>query len=201
MHFPYEWVPYTVEVQILRVGQLAILSVPGELTTMAGRRLKRAVRSVVRAARGGGRLAALPHAAQPCPAQPCPAPPSLLLWLLLLLLLLLLLSCRDLPGRAGSCARACVRADVLAPRLWSQVEEAWGPGLQLVIAGLTNTYSSYVTTWEEYQAQRYEGGFTLFGPHTLDAYIQVRRGFVGKRDEKMPSMAAGEDARYEAVAV
>lgn len=24
------------------------------------------------------------------------------------------------------------------------------------------------------QVQRYEGGFTLFGPHTLDAYIQVR---------------------------
>lgn len=24
--------------------------------------------------------------------------------------------------------------------------------------------------------QRYEGGFTLFGPHTLDAYIQVRMG-------------------------
>ena len=43
-----------------------------------------------------------------------------------------------------------------------------------MIAGLTNTYSSYVTTYEEYQAQRYEGASTIFGPHTLDAYIQVK---------------------------
>uniref|UniRef100_A0A1D1ZYS6 Neutral/alkaline non-lysosomal ceramidase N-terminal domain-containing protein n=1 Tax=Auxenochlorella protothecoides TaxID=3075 RepID=A0A1D1ZYS6_AUXPR len=53
-----------------------------------------------------------------------------------------------------------------------QVGEAWGKNLTVVIAGLTNTYASYVTTFEEYQAQRYEGGFTLFGPNTLDAYIQ-----------------------------
>jgi len=44
--------------------------------------------------------------------------------------------------------------------------------MHVVIAGLTNTYSSYITTYEEYQVQRYEGGFTLYGPHTLDAYIQ-----------------------------
>ena len=35
--------PAIVEIQILRVGQLAILCVPGELTTMAGRRLREAV--------------------------------------------------------------------------------------------------------------------------------------------------------------
>lgn len=98
MHFPYEWVPYIVEIHILRLGSFAILAVPGELTTMAGRRLVAAVRSVI--------------------------------------------------------------------------ADAWGPDLTLVIAGLTNTYSSYVTTWEEYQVQRYEGGFTQYGPLTLDAYIQ-----------------------------
>lgn len=53
-----------------------------------------------------------------------------------------------------------------------QVQPSWG-NVTLVIAGLTNTYSSYVTTYEEYQAQRYEGASTIFGPHTLDAYIQV----------------------------
>ncbi|KAJ3090544.1 hypothetical protein HK102_003404 [Quaeritorhiza haematococci] len=42
----------------------------------------------------------------------------------------------------------------------------------IVIAGPANTYSSYVTTFEEYQVQRYEGASTIFGPHTLDAYIQ-----------------------------
>jgi len=103
MHYPYEWVPYIVEIQIVRVGQMVILAVPGEFTTMAGRRLKEALRDVV--------------------------------------------------------------------------AEAWGGGgeVHIVIAGLSNTYSSYITTFEEYSAQRYEGGFTLFGPHTLDAYIQEFR--------------------------
>lgn len=54
-----------------------------------------------------------------------------------------------------------------------QVQAEWG-NVTTVIAGLTNTYSSYVTTFEEYQEQRYEGASTIFGPHTLDAYIQVR---------------------------
>ncbi|CAF1924077.1 unnamed protein product [Brassica napus] len=44
--------------------------------------------------------------------------------------------------------------------------------IHIVIAGLGNGYSQYVTTFEEYQAQRYEGASTLFGPHTLSGYIQ-----------------------------
>mmetsp|Transcript_53026 Transcript_53026/g.133332 ORF Transcript_53026/g.133332 Transcript_53026/m.133332 type:complete len:699 (-) Transcript_53026:33-2129(-) len=42
----------------------------------------------------------------------------------------------------------------------------------VVIAGLSNEYTHYITTYEEYQIQRYEGGSTLFGPHTLAAYQQ-----------------------------
>uniref|UniRef100_A0A9I9E8W9 ceramidase n=1 Tax=Cucumis melo TaxID=3656 RepID=A0A9I9E8W9_CUCME len=42
----------------------------------------------------------------------------------------------------------------------------------VVIAGLTNTYSQYVATFEEYEQQRYEAASTLYGPHTLSAYIQ-----------------------------
>ena len=34
-----------------------------------------------------------------------------------------------------------------------QVAPAWGADVEVVIAGLTNTYSSYITTWEEYQAR------------------------------------------------
>lgn len=55
----------------------------------------------------------------------------------------------------------------------AQVKGAWGKDVHVVLAGLTNTYSSYVTTFEEYGVQRYEGASTIFGPHTLDAYIQV----------------------------
>ena len=55
------------------------------------------------------------------------------------------------------------------------MEGVWGSDVTVVIAGLTNTYASYVTTFEEYAMQRYEGASTIFGPHTLDAYIQVSK--------------------------
>lgn len=41
-----------------------------------------------------------------------------------------------------------------------------------IIAGLSNSYAGYVTTYDEYQVQRYEGASTIFGPHTLQAYVQ-----------------------------
>ncbi|KAL7612537.1 hypothetical protein Lser_V15G04740 [Lactuca serriola] len=102
MHDPYDWAPAILPIQILQIGQLVILSVPGEFTTMAGRRLRDAVKEV----------------------------------------------------------------------LSSFGEEEEKEEFHVVIAGLTNTYSQYVTTIEEYQIQRYEGASTLYGPHTLNAYIQ-----------------------------
>ncbi|THG95621.1 hypothetical protein EW026_g6063 [Hermanssonia centrifuga] len=42
---PYQWSPNTVDIQMLRAGNLVILVIPGELTTMAGRRLRDAVRA------------------------------------------------------------------------------------------------------------------------------------------------------------
>jgi len=95
---PYAWQPSIVPVSILRVGQLLILAVPGEFTTMSGRRLRDAVRKVV--------------------------------------------------------------------------GDAFGPDLKITIAGLSGAYSSYIATYEEYQEQRYEGASTIYGPHTLQAYIQ-----------------------------
>ncbi|KAH7130268.1 neutral ceramidase precursor [Dendryphion nanum] len=41
----------------------------------------------------------------------------------------------------------------------------------VVIGGPANTYTHYITTEEEYNIQRYEGASTLYGPHTLNAYI------------------------------
>ncbi|KAK4482411.1 hypothetical protein RD792_009566 [Penstemon davidsonii] len=102
MKQPYDWAPSILPVQILRIGQLVILSVPGEFTTMAGRRLRDAVKTIL--TNGGSK--------------------------------------------------------------------EFGSNVHVVIAGLTNTYSQYVTTFEEYQIQRYEGASTLYGPHTLSGYIQ-----------------------------
>lgn len=98
-HKPYDWSPGTVDVQMLRVGQFVILVMPGELTTMAGRRMRDALRAKL------------------------------------------------------------IAEGVLDDRAY------------VVIAGPANTYGHYVTTREEYSVQRYEGASTIFGPATLEAYI------------------------------
>lgn len=102
MEKPYAWDPSVLPLQILRVGQLFIVSVPGEFTTMAGRRLRKAVGQAISA------TGLLPAGVEPI----------------------------------------------------------------VTIAGLANSYSSYVTTREEYAAQRYEAASTIFGPNTLAAYLQ-----------------------------
>lgn len=38
------------------------------------------------------------------------------------------------------------------------------------VQGYANAYAGYLTTPEEYTAQRYEGAYTLFGPHTFGAF-------------------------------
>ncbi|CAN8098074.1 unnamed protein product [Discula destructiva] len=43
----------------------------------------------------------------------------------------------------------------------------------VVLGGPANTYAHYVTTFEEYQIQRYEGASTLFGQNELNAYINL----------------------------
>ncbi|KAH9941449.1 Neutral/alkaline nonlysosomal ceramidase [Amylocystis lapponica] len=111
-HTPYEWSPNTVDVQMLRVGNFVMLIMSGELTTMAGRRLREAVRAEL------------------------------------------------------------ISTGVLG-------EDAY-----VVIAGPANTYAHYVTTREEYAVQRYEGASTVFGPYTLDAYID-------KYTDLVPFLAVG----------
>ena len=65
------------------------------------------------------------------------------------------------------------------------LKEAVGKRLggQVVIAGLSNGYSSYVSTYEEYQTQNYEGASTLYGPHTHGAYLQAFDRLVNKLTE------------------
>ncbi|WP_170136305.1 neutral/alkaline ceramidase [Nannocystis exedens] len=93
---PYPWSPTILPAQVLRLGGLAIIPAPFEITTISGRRL---------------------------------------------------------------------RSSVLAALAGTGVTRA-------VIAGLSNGYSSYVTTREEYAIQHYEGAFTQFGPWTLAAWQQ-----------------------------
>lgn len=48
-----------------------------------------------------------------------------------------------------------------------------GKDVDVILAGLSNLYSSYITTPEEYQAQRYEAASTIFGPNTHTIYMDV----------------------------
>ncbi|KAH9250065.1 hypothetical protein BASA81_012111 [Batrachochytrium salamandrivorans] len=99
--FPYAWEPRIMSIGFGLVGKsVAILTVPAEFSTMAGRRLKRIVKNK--------------------------------------------LVDQGLLETNGVVLLSC----------------------------LTNAYAHYVVTFEEYQVQRYEGASTLFGPHTLAAYIQ-----------------------------
>jgi len=43
----------------------------------------------------------------------------------------------------------------------------------VVLGGPANSYTHYIATEEEYSVQRYEGASTLYGPHTLNAYINL----------------------------
>ncbi|KAK4626303.1 Neutral ceramidase 2 [Fulvia fulva] len=51
--------------------------------------------------------------------------------------------------------------------------DAGGSKPIVVLGGPANTYTHYITTPEEYSVQRYEGASTLYGPWTLDAYINL----------------------------
>ncbi|ESZ90091.1 neutral ceramidase precursor [Sclerotinia borealis F-4128] len=50
---------------------------------------------------------------------------------------------------------------------------------QIVLGGPANTYAHYLATPEEYAIQRYEGASTLYGPHSLDAYIHLTTQSIG----------------------
>ncbi|KAF9221073.1 Neutral/alkaline nonlysosomal ceramidase [Gyrodon lividus] len=96
---PYQWSPHTVDIQMLRIGNFVVLVMPGELTTMAGRRMREALRAQF------------------------------------------------------------ISSGILDDSAY------------VVIVGPANTYGHYVATREEYSIQRYEGASTIFGPATLEAYI------------------------------
>ncbi|KAI9769228.1 MAG: hypothetical protein M1840_004357 [Geoglossum simile] len=48
----------------------------------------------------------------------------------------------------------------------------------VVLGGPANTYAHYIATEEEYGVQRYEGASTLYGPNTLNAYINISVSYV-----------------------
>lgn len=48
----------------------------------------------------------------------------------------------------------------------------------VVLGGPANSYTHYIATEEEYGIQRYEGASTLYGPHTLNAHINLTTRYL-----------------------
>lgn len=76
-------------------------------------------------------------------------------------------------------------ATTMAGRRWKEAlrEEAETSSLTdeapiVVLGGPANSYTHYIATEEEYRIQRYEGASTLYGPHTLNAYINLTRSYL-----------------------
>ncbi|KAI9670477.1 MAG: hypothetical protein M1817_004344 [Caeruleum heppii] len=71
-------------------------------------------------------------------------------------------------------------ATTMAGRRWKAAIKKTAEELRLskydpivVLGGPANSYTHYIATEEEYTVQRYEGASTLYGPHTLNAYIHA----------------------------
>jgi neutral ceramidase len=60
----------------------------------------------------------------------------------------------------------------------------WDP--VVVLGGPANSYTHYIATEEEYAIQRYEGASTLYGPHTLSAYMDVTLKYLDVLDDPAP---------------
>ncbi|KIY02637.1 uncharacterized protein Z520_01102 [Fonsecaea multimorphosa CBS 102226] len=83
-------------------------------------------------------------------------------------------------------------ATTMSGRRWKSALAAAAPSVlnisspRLVLGGPANTYAHYISTEEEYAVQRYEGASTLYGPHTLEAYINLtitHLPYLGSDDE------------------
>ncbi|KAH0495161.1 hypothetical protein TgHK011_008728 [Trichoderma gracile] len=75
------------------------------------------------------------------------------------------------PGEATTMAGRRWKDAVVESSRTQLAEELDGREPIVVLGGPSNTYTHYITTEEEYGIQRYEGASTLYGPHTLAAYI------------------------------
>ncbi|KIX06802.1 uncharacterized protein Z518_04778 [Rhinocladiella mackenziei CBS 650.93] len=84
-------------------------------------------------------------------------------------------------------------ATTMAGRRWRDALAAAAPSVlsvdepKVVLGGPANTYAHYITTEEEYAVQRYEGASTLYGKHTLEAYINLTLTYLpylGSEDER-----------------
>jgi neutral ceramidase len=89
------------------------------------------------------------------------------------------------PGEATTMSgrrwRAALTAALEDQGTW-EAGEGWA-----VLGGPANSYTHYIATSEEYDIQRYEGASTLYGPHTLPAYINLTQTYAKYLADGLPS--------------
>lgn len=192
MDFPYMWHPRIVPTQIIMIGQVAVVGLPGEFTTMSGRRVRNVVSHALKhgatlqasdvledsdddddeefddnnnnndsLAPSGGESNDEHRLVKSAP----------------------IMSARAAIGSAAGTSSSSSSSSSALLKLTRYNKSNMRAGqaqsvnqIKVVLSGLSNVYTSYVTTLEEYEIQRYEGASTLYGPHTLQAYInQFRR--------------------------
>jgi neutral ceramidase len=87
-----------------------------------------------------------------------------------------LLTCpAEITTMAGRRIRSAIQSkikSILEPS-FGQTEEDPAEEVTVLLLTVCNGYASYLTTPEEYGAQRYEGASTLYGPHSLAAFIYI----------------------------
>ena len=77
-------------------------------------------------------------------------------------------------------------ATTMSGRRWKGAIHSTATALKLigsrdplvVLGGPANSYTHYIATEEEYGIQRYEGASTLYGPHTLNAHINLTTSYL-----------------------
>ncbi|KAF9596229.1 hypothetical protein IFM89_008388 [Coptis chinensis] len=164
MKQPYDWAPSILPIQILRIGQLVILSVPGGFGGLSYVIGSQALYQYL-----------FIHTSQ--------GSYSVVFYCYVHVSYSFLRVCRNCyhifgfdtiqhqyPSSLQWLGGAL--SDAVKTVLVTRGHGEFDGNIHVVIAGLTNTYSQYITTFEEYEVQRYEGASTLYGPHTLSAYIQ-----------------------------
>lgn len=52
MKLPYDWQPSILSTQVAMIGDLVIAAIPGEFTTMSGRRMRKALNQVAKEVSG-----------------------------------------------------------------------------------------------------------------------------------------------------
>ncbi|KAJ9141641.1 Neutral ceramidase [Pleurostoma richardsiae] len=82
------------------------------------------------------------------------------------------------PGEATTMAGRRWKGAVSTASTAMFQQEDFSAAPVVVLGGPANSYTHYITTEEEYSIQRYEGASTLYGPHTLAAYINVTLSFI-----------------------